>query len=96
MEKRRVVDGRVFIWTRRGWRQVLNGCIKTRRGWRVMRRRPGKGNQAKADEQDAAPKGAGLFRGFQAPHPNPLVQWRIIHSRTLGGKRPMGQKTHRR
>lgn len=40
MNRRRVVNGQVFIWTRRGWRLVLNGYIRTRKGWRKMRRRP--------------------------------------------------------
>jgi hypothetical protein len=42
MIRRRVVQGQVFILTRRGWRLVLNGYIRTRKGWRRMRRRPGR------------------------------------------------------
>lgn len=37
--KRRIVDGEVYVWTRRGWRLVRDGMIRTRRGWRVMQRR---------------------------------------------------------
>ncbi len=35
--KRRVLDGEVYLWTRRGWRLVRDGMIRTRRGWRKMR-----------------------------------------------------------
>ena len=38
--KRRVLDGEVYIWTRRGWRLVRDGMIRTRRGWRKMRQQP--------------------------------------------------------
>lgn len=38
--KRRIVDGEVYLWTRRGWRLVRDGMIRTRRGWRKMRQRP--------------------------------------------------------
>lgn len=38
-KKRRVIDGRVYVQTRRGWRQVKGGFILTRRGWRASRRR---------------------------------------------------------
>ena len=41
MKRRRVVNGQVFLWTRRGWRLVKDGYIRTRRGWRKMRARPG-------------------------------------------------------
>jgi hypothetical protein len=54
MNRRHVVNGQVFIWTRRGWRMVLNGYIRTRKGWRLMRRRPGRAHQvgeAPASEQ---------------------------------------------
>jgi hypothetical protein len=40
MSKRRVVNGHIYIWTRRGWRLVMNGHIRTRKGWRKMRRPP--------------------------------------------------------
>ena len=42
MTRRRVVNGQVFLWTRRGWRLVKDGYIRTRRGWRKMRARPGR------------------------------------------------------
>lgn len=38
--KRQIVDGEVYLWTRRGWRLVRDGMIRTRRGWRKMRQRP--------------------------------------------------------
>jgi hypothetical protein len=40
MTRRRVVNGQTYILTRRGWRLVFNGCIRTRRGWRKLRQRP--------------------------------------------------------
>jgi hypothetical protein len=42
MNKRRVVNGHIYIWTRRGWRMVKDGFIRTRKGWRKMRRQPGR------------------------------------------------------
>ncbi len=48
MSKRRVVNGHVYIWTRRGWRLVKDGYIRTRKGWRMMRRRPGRRRQSAA------------------------------------------------
>jgi hypothetical protein len=61
MTKRRIVNGLVFVWTRRGWRQVKDGCIRTRKGWRLMRR----GRQK--------PKVA----GESASEPEPMIhQWR--------------------
>ena len=38
MSKRQIVDGEVYLWTRKGWRLVRDGMIRTRRGWRQMRR----------------------------------------------------------
>lgn len=37
--KRQIVDGELYLWTRRGWRLVRDGMIRTRRGWRPMQRR---------------------------------------------------------
>jgi len=48
MSKRRVVNGHIYIWTRRGWRLVMNGHIRTRKGWRKMRRRLGSRRQPAA------------------------------------------------
>ena len=35
MTKRRIVNGLVYVWTRRGWRQVKDGCIRTLEGLAV-------------------------------------------------------------
>jgi hypothetical protein len=54
MTKRRIVNGMVFVWTRRGWRQVLNGHIRTRKGWRLMRRTKGRRATAAPVTEEAA------------------------------------------
>ena len=42
MSKRRVINGEVYIWTRRGGRAVRDGYMLTRKGWRRMRPRSGR------------------------------------------------------
>jgi hypothetical protein len=55
MIRRRIVQGQVYVLTRRGWRLVLNGYIRTRKGWRKLRPRPGRRKQPAASPATEPP-----------------------------------------
>lgn len=83
MTRRRVVNGHVFIRTRRGWREVLNGYIRTRKGWRLMRRSDRRRKPAKTPEIAAATSATppshsqwpGKYAALRAPdHDNAVLQ----------------------